>query len=257
VCPVAETASPQRMGAALTYARRYALFTLVGIAGEDALDAHNLELSGVPDVPAANPAASSAHKPLPRAAKPTLSIAESAALRVQLAAELGACHSSLEALAWAQRILPTKNTLIAEEARALEQAFELRMAGFEAAELSDPDPAETQASPPSVTPSGSRVSIERPPVPKTPRRRDKSHLEYVASKPCLVCGRTPSDAHHLRCAEPRALGRKVSDEFAVPLCRIHHRELHDRGDEQAWWEENNINPAPFAQQLWQETRPST
>src|SRR5437764_416363 len=39
VCPVAETANPQRMGAALTYARRYALFTLVGIAGEDDLDA--------------------------------------------------------------------------------------------------------------------------------------------------------------------------------------------------------------------------
>jgi len=42
VCPVAETASPKRMGAALTYARRYALFTLVGIAGEDDLDAPDL-----------------------------------------------------------------------------------------------------------------------------------------------------------------------------------------------------------------------
>ena len=43
------------------------------------------------------------------------------------------------------------------------------------------------------------------------------------------------DAHHLRFAEPRALGRKVSDEFTAPLCRIHHRELHGRGDEKAWW----------------------
>src|SRR5215470_14123015 len=42
VCPVAETANPQRMGAALTYARRYALFTLVGIAGEDDMDASDL-----------------------------------------------------------------------------------------------------------------------------------------------------------------------------------------------------------------------
>src|SRR5215475_9496717 len=42
VCPIAETANPQRMGAALTYARRYALFTLVGIAGEDDLDATDL-----------------------------------------------------------------------------------------------------------------------------------------------------------------------------------------------------------------------
>src|SRR5213594_3999083 len=42
VCPIAETANPQRMGAALTYARRYALFTLVGIAGDDDLDAPDL-----------------------------------------------------------------------------------------------------------------------------------------------------------------------------------------------------------------------
>jgi hypothetical protein len=42
VCPIAETANPQRMGAALTYARRYALFTLVGIAGEDDIDAPDL-----------------------------------------------------------------------------------------------------------------------------------------------------------------------------------------------------------------------
>src|SRR3954469_10920618 len=46
VCPVSETASPQRMGAALTYARRYSLFTLVGIAGEDDLDAPDLGLPG-------------------------------------------------------------------------------------------------------------------------------------------------------------------------------------------------------------------
>ena len=45
VCPVSETAAPHRMGAALTYARRYALFTLVGIAGEDDLDAPDLPTS--------------------------------------------------------------------------------------------------------------------------------------------------------------------------------------------------------------------
>src|SRR5215510_108835 len=43
VCPISDTSSPQRMGAALTYARRYALFTLVGIAGEDDLDAPDLD----------------------------------------------------------------------------------------------------------------------------------------------------------------------------------------------------------------------
>jgi hypothetical protein len=46
---------------------------------------------------------------------------------------------------------------------------------------------------------------------------------HVAKQPCLVCGRKPSDPHHLRFVQPRALGRKASDEFAVPLCRIHYR----------------------------------
>ena len=63
------------------------------------------------------------------------------------------------------------------------------------------------------------------------RHRDKSHLKFVASQPCLVCGRSPADAHHLRFTQPRALGRKVSDEFTVPLCRTHHRDNHRFGDE--------------------------
>ena len=70
---------------------------------------------------------------------------------------------------------------------------------------------------------------------KTIRLRDKDHLKFVSKQPCVVCGREPSDAHHLRFAQPRALGRKVSDEFTVPVCRLHHRELHRHGDETAWW----------------------
>jgi hypothetical protein len=91
-------------------------------------------------------------------------------------------------------------------------------------------------------------------IPKTPRRRDKKHLRFVCSQPCLICGRVPSDAHHLRFAEPRALGRKVSDEFTVPLCRTHHRTLHNTGDERSWWTDVNVDPMPIAQQLWTETR---
>jgi hypothetical protein len=74
-----------------------------------------------------------------------------------------------------------------------------------------------------------------------PRRvRDRGHVRYVATQPCLVCGRSPSDAHHLRFAQSRALGRKVSDEFVVPLCRGHHRAVHRHGDEVAWWQNDTF-----------------
>ena len=82
------------------------------------------------------------------------------------------------------------------------------------------------------------------------RRRDKAHLRFVATQPCLICGRTPSDPHHLRFLQPRAIGRKVSDEFTVPLCRIHHRELHHGGDEPRWWREHAIDPTVAAHALW-------
>ena len=63
VCAVSETATPHRMGAALTYARRYALLTLVGIAGEDDIDA--------PDLKASMPPASAAAK-LPKSVEPNV-----------------------------------------------------------------------------------------------------------------------------------------------------------------------------------------
>ena len=89
----------------------------------------------------------------------------------------------------------------------------------------------------------------------TPRRlRDKGHLRFVASHPCLVCGRQPADAHHIQFAQPRALGLKVSDEFTVPLCRLHHRELHQAGNEVAWWDKLNLRPLEVAERLWTESR---
>jgi hypothetical protein len=88
-----------------------------------------------------------------------------------------------------------------------------------------------------------------------PRRiRDKEHRKFVSSQACLVCGRQPSDSHHLRFAQPRALSRKVSDEFTVPLCRIHHREVHRRGNEAAWWNGFGIDPNLVAAALWAQTR---
>jgi len=88
-----------------------------------------------------------------------------------------------------------------------------------------------------------------------PRRlRDKAHLRFVASHPCLVCGRQSSDPHQLRFAQPRALGLKVSDEFTVPLCRDHHRKLHQAGNEVAWWHDLSIKPLVIAKALWDESR---
>jgi hypothetical protein len=88
-----------------------------------------------------------------------------------------------------------------------------------------------------------------------PRRlRDKGHLRYVSKQPCLICGRRPSDPHHVRFAQLRALGRKVSDEFTVPLCRGHHREVHQPSDEAAWWNKAGIDALSAARKLWTETR---
>jgi len=88
-----------------------------------------------------------------------------------------------------------------------------------------------------------------------PRRlRNKAHLKFVASQPCLVCGRSPADAHHLRFTQPRAMGLKVSDEFTVPLCRVHHRDVHSHGDEVAWWERRAIDPLATSRTLWVSTQ---
>jgi hypothetical protein len=64
----------------------------------------------------------------------------------------------------------------------------------------------------------------------------------------------PTEAHHIRFAQPRALGRKVSDEFVVPLCRGHHRAVHRSPDERAWWRQVDIDPIKIARRLWKETR---
>jgi hypothetical protein len=87
-------------------------------------------------------------------------------------------------------------------------------------------------------------------IPEPRRIRDREHVKYVASQPCMVCGRMPCDAHHLRFAQPRALGRKVSDEFTVPLCRGHHSEVHRSGNEAAWWQKAGIDPTLMARALW-------
>jgi hypothetical protein len=248
------------MGAALTYARRYALFTLVGIAGEDDLDApafsdsntaHTLQPSLHGAAPSRNgsPSARASSTGIRRSPgpKPLLQAEESAATRDKLQRELEVLGSDEELVAWATRVLPTKNSLQFEDALAIEQTFATRMAAFE----SEPPDTTGHLASAQPEPTGVKPALQ---LPKTRRRRDKRHLEYVASRPCVVCGRSPSDAHHLRFAQARALGRKVSDEFTVPLCRIHHRQVHDRGDEEAWWTELTIDPLLIAEALWASTR---
>jgi hypothetical protein len=270
VCPVSETAAPQRMGAALTYARRYALFTLVGIAGEDDLDAPDLEVvagkAGPPKGSAGHTSNGRAHAtspsgnsrgPITRLVPPILAAAPSAQLRDRLLGELNGLQSSDEAAHWAKRSLPAKNTLIAADAQLVEDGFRIKMTASE-----EPQPAEAAQSPHPATANTQESSpiesgIGRGRIAaKTIRLRDKDHRKFVASQPCLVCGRSPADPHHLRFAQPRALGRKVSDEFIVPVCRVHHRELHRQGDEAAWWQKTKIDPLPIARRLWQRARPN-
>jgi hypothetical protein len=281
VCPITDTASPQRMGAALTYARRYALFTLVGIAGEDDLDAPELT-HGTGQATASNgqskpsqdagsaPGHSngSARKPV-RPAKPILAPEASAALRAQLMTELEVITASEAAIAWAYNRLPVKNTLVADDARIIENAFQAKMTALSVDQKDGTSVAATvrgsvgdrtfetaeQTNSPDLTRQVPELPNTKGTVPLKPqRRRDKRHREFVAAQACLVCGGKPSDAHHLRFAQPRALGRKVSDEFTVPLCREHHRELHRRGDEVRWWKDEGIDAIAIARSLWLQTQ---
>jgi hypothetical protein len=90
-------------------------------------------------------------------------------------------------------------------------------------------------------------------IPSERRLRSKAHLQFVASKPCLICEALPCHAHHITFAQPRGLSQKVSDEFTVPLCAVHHNELHALGNEASWWRGQGIEPVSRASELWRET----
>ena len=197
----------------------------------------------------------------------TLEPEQSAALRERLLTAVGSITSADNAAIWAREALAAKNRLAAADAKLVEDAFEHR--------LSELAPSATAEAADDALP---RMRVERVGVHEkrakgnddldqaegidksvlviaTPRRyRNPEHLRYVAQQACLICGRKQSDSHHLRYLQPRALGRKVSDEFAVPLCRSHHRTVHRAGDEQAWWKAAGIDPVKVARQLWQQTR---
>ena len=117
--------------------------------------------------------------------------------------------------------------------------------------------ADTSIVPPALEPFSARIDKSVLTIAEPKRIRDKDHLRFVASQPCLICGRQPSDPHHLRFAQTRALGLKVSDEFTVPLCRGHHRQLHQAGNEVTWWENLKIKPLEIARGLWEQTHPKS
>src|SRR5215813_5623734 len=275
VCAIAEIANPRRMGAALTYARRYALFTLVGIAGEDDLDAPDICVPASTTGPVISgsqfPSQTQGNSKIRGAAKTAspavLLTDESAALRDRLLSEISGLASQDSAATWAGEALPAKNTLTAADAKLVEDAFEQKLSQLSALPRETVEPPIIEALPASVEdsqgidtdntanqlqPKGIDKSVLEVSAPR--RYRNKEHLRYVTLQPCLLCARKPSDAHHLRFVQPRALGRKTSDEFAVPLCRIHHRAAHRAGDERAWWKAAGIDPMKIARKLWRDTR---
>jgi DNA recombination protein Rad52 len=102
---------------------------------------------------------------------------------------------------------------------------------------------------PSITPSVEpRQKIDKSALAlaELKRIRSKEHLRLVAQQPCVICGRTPAHAHHIRYAQAKGIALKVSDEFTVPLCTIHHSENHATGDERRWWQERKIDPLAIA-----------
>lgn len=323
VCALSEASAPRRMGAALTYARRYALFTLVGIAGEDDLDALEVQDAGPGAAPpriSAPPKVDQLRKGNPEPSRPNaapkeiVSTGESNLIRTQLQAEIDAFATPEDLQARAIEILKAKNRLSLEDARLIEAAFKAKMAIFQplaqqpdaigsdiaavgdaesplVSKLGSAPPTEPLSlpkrrgrprrnstmpdaasppivtSPPEITTSESckvrltiadlnsqKIDKSKLTFGELRRKRDKMHLRFVALQPCLICERVPSDAHHLRFTQPRAMGRKNSDEFTVPLCRTHHRDNHRFGDEVAWWARAAIDPIKISQKLWKFSR---
>jgi hypothetical protein len=283
VCAVSETVAPRRMGAALTYARRYALFTLVGIAGEDDLDAPDLGAAGNADTKSAldiqasmkpvaeelpfAPSCASRKGKVIGPSRIVLATDQSEALRDRLVAELSDLKSADEAADWVHKNLPAKNTLTSVDAETVAARFRERLATIEGGQpgswisetVRDPsdehpqEQSQTLGGPETRAPAATVVRRRRV-AAKTIRLRDKEHCRFVATQPCVICGRTPAEAHHIRFAQPRALNRKVSDEYTVPICRLHHRELHRYGDEASWWAGVNVDALPIALELWRRSR---
>lgn len=330
VCQLSDASAPRRMGAALTYARRYALFTLVGIAGEDDLDS----LSGYPEsgMKIRNFSGGSSAESLAghrKGGSEKLSHDDVIIATRELCAARIANADSFEQLTeLSPSILKAKNKLSTSEAKIVETLFAVRMNELRVSAMPDENlvgddiamhsasmqspvkidltreegsdastsrkgnretprlrralktssakskseknkPSDTKGIPDFIsgnaalvlelTPEATsdrpqKIDKSRLAIGEPRRHRNKEHLKFVGAQPCLICSKSPADAHHLRFAQPRALGRKASDEFVVPLCRAHHRENHRVGREENWWKDKGIDPLKVASDLWMTSR---
>jgi hypothetical protein len=232
--------------------------------------------------PGAGQKESGSRRPIVRPS-PLLAPDQSAGVRDRLLGEVANLRSADAAATWARDGITAKNSLTAADGRAVEEAFGRRLSEL-VPEADRPLPAQEASAEPAKpgdteNAPGPEVSSSEPALPKEPappaeaendaapssdyaalatvkprRHRSKEHLRFVAIQACVVCGRKHSDPHHLSFMQPRALGRKVSDEYVVPLCRIHHRAVHRVSDEQVWWTQQGIDPVVVARSLWTSTR---
>lgn len=105
-----------------------------------------------------------------------------------------------------------------------------------------------------------KIPVQSITAPKRPRRQSGSHLDFIRSLPCCVCGdNTSTEAAHIRFADrsvgkrETGLGEKAADFFCVPLCGRHHRDQHAHGNERIWWAVHNRDPIRIALALWAHT----
>jgi hypothetical protein len=155
--------------------------------------------------------------------------------------------------AWTLRAWPKANSLTPADGDKVREAFLARLARRQMAP--DEDLSPTEPDPPAANEeTRSRIDKSLLALPESKRLRDRQHLRFVARQPCLVCGREPCDPHHLRFAQQRGLGQKVSDEFMGSAA--HSPELHRAGKESEWWLRNGLEPLESARDLWTMTHPS-
>ena len=203
VCAIAETARPHRMGAALTYARRYALFTLVGIAGEDDLDAPDLTdpapesdkldtnsksgVNGGQQSASERRATRSRVKSGSDSPRRELSATLSESLRTELLREIEGFGSADDAALWAQRRLVAKNQLSTADAQQVEEAFAAKLAAIPA-QGAKADDATTEFRDQILAEKTSSIDKGVLVFPEPRRIRDRDHIRHVIKQPCLICG---------------------------------------------------------------------